>query len=111
MFGDFSIYPTMYFKNGLAIESPVYIVNHVTEELVGMTKWAPFSIYRWFPVSYDYNSILLTNYLQSDVKEVDIKHIKMLSPSDAFMQLMLHMCDDLDDDLMQETIELLVERK
>lgn len=111
MFGDFSIYPTLHFKNGQAIESEVYIANHVTEELAGSTKWYPTSTHKWFPVSHDCNSILMTNFAQGDVKVVDIKHIKMLSPGDAYMQLMLHICEDLDDDLMQETIELLVERK
>jgi hypothetical protein len=110
-FGDFSIYPTLHFKAGHAIESDVYIVNHITEEVVSGTKWFPNPHYKWFPVSYDHNSILQTNYAPSDVKEVSIKHIKMLSPSDVYMQLMLHMCEDLDDDLLQETIELLIERK
>ena len=99
-FGDYCFFTTFAFKDGVAISTPLYLVNHRQEKIAYRLTSFHKSTFKYESIEYDTNGLLITEYALGNVNEIKAHYCKFVSPKDVMLKFMLHLDENLDDDLL-----------
>jgi hypothetical protein len=103
-----SVFHTFRHKEGQVQKTPVYYVHNESEEIVFRDTWEStcYADNFFFP-AWDGSTVVQAYHLNGDCDYCNFSVKKMIDPKEISLQFLLHLNEDLDDDLLQDAIELL----
>lgn len=106
--GSVSVFHTFRHKEGQVQTTPVYYVNHETEEIIYRETWEStcYADHFYFP-AWDGSTVIEAYHLNGDCEDCTFTTKKMVDPKEISMHFLLHLNEDFDDDLLQDAVELL----
>lgn len=75
--------------------------------MVAGETWLCSYLTKYFIPGFDNSTLMEGEYENSNVEEFTLKIKKVMDPKEIALHFMLHINDDFDDDLLQDSLELL----
>ena len=107
LLGDYSMFFSSHFVNKESKSSNIYIVNNKKEELVLISSWHASNLTHFYTPGSDLTTYVEAKHDNGDVKKVKVATRKLITANYMFLHLLLHLNEDFDDDLLQDTLEAL----
>ncbi len=108
--GPVFVFPTFYHNNDEIIESPVYYVLNETEEIVEKETWKSscYNSHYFFP-GWEEATVVRSSYSNFYCEEIIFfyKQWPFCLSKDKILQMLLHLNEDFDDDLLGDAVEML----
>ncbi len=95
---------TFAFKNGQALETPVYYFSNNNFEIISQSKWVCSYLTKYTFPGYDGHLMIESEYENGQVKEFKCWYKKLIEYKELIMFFLLEINENFDDDLMQEVV-------
>jgi hypothetical protein len=96
--------------SGTSIESPIFYVDNQTEEVVFTEIWKqPKNWPNYFFPCWKDSSFTRPEYDDKKFEEVTLEIKEIMDLSNQYLQFLLHLNEDFDDDLLQDAMSLLID--
>jgi hypothetical protein len=95
--------------SGTSIESSIFYVDNETEEVVFTETWKqPKNWPNYFFPCWKDSSFTRAEYDDKKFEEVTLEIKEIMDLRNQYLQFLLHLNEDFDDDLLQDAISLLI---
>ncbi len=108
--GPISVFHTFKHKNGESVKSPVYYVLNETEEIVEKKTWkCALSNSNFFFPGWEEAIVVQSAHNSGYCKDISFFILKWVFnfSKDKILQMLLHLNEDFDDDLLGDAVEML----